>query len=94
LSRRFWGHVALAVVGTLAVVWALTLGASPSIECRGVPMAPGDVCSNAEGTRVQTYDERMDAAQAARPVIGGVGGLVAAFGVGLAVGERRRQPVG
>lgn len=90
MSRRFWAHIALAVVGTVAVVWALTLGASPAIECRGVPMAPGDVCSNAQGTRVQTYAERLDAALAARPVVGGVGAVVAAFGVGLALSERRR----
>ena len=90
MTARFWGHVALAMVGAAAVLWALTLGASPAIECRGLPMGQGDVCSNAAGTKVQTYEERLVAAQAARPVVGGVGAVVAAFGVGLAVAERRR----
>lgn len=89
MSRRFWAHVGLAVVGVAAVLWALTLGAHPTIECRGVEMRPGDVCANAEGTRVQTYEERMTAHQQARPVVGGVGGVLAAFGVGLAVAQRR-----
>lgn len=90
MSRRWWAHVALVVVGVAAVVWAFTLGSSPVIECRGVVMGPGDVCSNAEGTRVQTYEERLDAALSGRLVIGGVGTVLAGFGVALAAAERRR----
>lgn len=90
MTRRWWAHVALAAVGAIVVVWVLTVGANPTISCREVVMHPGDTCSNAEGTRVQTYQERYDAAQQARPVIGGVGALVAAFGAGLAVAEVRR----
>ncbi len=88
--RRWWAHVALAVVGAAALVWALTLGANPTITCRDVVMGPGDTCANAEGTRTQTYEERYVAAQQARPVVGGVGALVGAFGVALAVAEVRR----
>lgn len=85
--RRLWAHVALALVGLLAAGWALTLSAQPTIMCRDDVMAPGDVCSNAEGTRVQTYEERWQAAQSARPVVGGVGAAVAVFGSALAAAE-------
>lgn len=88
--RLFW-HSALTVLGVLAVVWSLTLAASPTIMCREVVMKPGDVCANAEGTRTQTYEERFDAAQNARPVVGVLGGVMAGFGLWLAVSERRRQ---
>lgn len=90
MSRRLWAHIALAVVGVAVVVWALATGLSPRIECRGVPMAPGDVCHNAEGTKVQTYDERLEALQHSTPVMVGTGLVIAAFGVGLALAERRR----
>ena len=88
--RRVWAHAALAIVGAAAVIWALTLGANPTITCGDVVMAPGDVCVNAQGTRQQTYAERVDAAQQARPVIVGVGLLVAGFGAVLGVAELRR----
>lgn len=83
-------HAAVALAGALAVVWALTLGADPVLTCREVVMAPGDVCPNAQGTRSQTYEERLLAVQQARPVVGVVGGLVALFGTALLAGERRR----
>ncbi len=88
--RRLADHLALALVGLAAVIWALTLGADPTIRCREVVMHPGDTCANAQGTRVQTYQERFDAAQQARPVVGGVGVLVGGFGAALAVAEFRR----
>lgn len=90
MTRRFWAHVALATIGAAALLWALTLAAAPTITCRDVVMAPGDVCVNAQGSRQQTYAERFEAAQQARPVIGGVGALVAGFGVALAIVEVRR----
>ena len=83
-------HAALALVGLLAVVWTLTIGAHPQITCRGEVMGPGDVCVNADGGRQQTYEERYAAAQSARPVVGVVGGAVAAFGIALLLMERRR----
>ena len=92
--RALWGHVALIVVGLAAVVWALTLGANPVLTCRDVVMQPGDVCVNAQGTRVQTFEQRMDAAQQARPVVGGVGLVLAGFGTTLAVSQRRRSASG
>lgn len=87
---RLWRHLVLVVVGLGAVVWVLTLGAQPTITCRDVVMAPGDVCANAQGTRVQTYQERLDAARDARPVIGGAGLALAGFGAHLCVAELRR----
>ena len=91
MKRQVWAHVALALVGLAAVVWSLTWGANPTIVCRDVVMTPGDVCVNAQGTRQQTYTERFDAAQHARPVIGGVGALVAGFGVVLAANQVKRE---
>jgi len=90
LSRRFWAHVALAVVGVAVVVWALLTWFNPTIECRGVRMAPGDVCHNAEGTKVQTYDDRLDALRLSTPVMVGTGVVVAGFGAALAVADWRR----
>lgn len=87
--RRLWWHVALAAVGLVGMVWALTVAADPVITCRDVVMHPGDVCANAEGTRTQTWDERYAATQQARPVIGAMGLVVAAFGVVLAVQDVR-----
>lgn len=87
---RILRHLVLVVVGLGAVVWVLTFGAHPTITCRDVVMAPGDVCSNAQGTQVQTYQQRLDAARDARPVIAGAGLAVAGFGAHLCVAELRR----
>ncbi|MFV0451839.1 MAG: hypothetical protein ACK5LS_06285 [Propioniciclava sp.] len=83
-------HGVLALVGVLAVVWALTLGADPEIRCRGAEMAPGEVCTKADGTGEQTWEERYAAVQAARPVVGTLGAGTAGFALALLVGERRR----
>ena len=88
MGRLGW-HLALAAVGLVGLVWALTVAANPVITCREVVMRPGDVCANAEGTRSQTYAERWDAAQQARPVIGVMGLVVAGFGAALAVQDVR-----
>ncbi|MDN5571248.1 MAG: hypothetical protein L0G22_08355 [Propionibacteriaceae bacterium] len=88
---RQLAHAALALAGVLAVVWALTLAVDPVITCRESVMRPGDVCAHSGGGRSQTYEERFEAAQQARPVVGGVGALVAVFGAGLLVAERRRS---
>ncbi len=89
MRRRLLLHVVLGVLGLLGPVWALTLGAHPVVMCHDVVMAPGDVCANAEGTRVQTYQERWDAAQQARPVVGVVGAVVAVFAGGWVGAELR-----
>lgn len=88
---RRLAHAALVLAGVLAVAWALTLGATPTITCRDVVMAPGDTCANARGTRSQTYAERWDAAQGARPVVGVLGVVVAGFGAALYAAERRGE---
>ena len=89
MRRGLWLHAALVVAGLAALLWALTAGASPVITCRGAVMVPGDTCANADGDAVQTYEQRWAAAQQARPVVAGVGVVVAAFGAALAVGARR-----
>lgn len=88
--KRLVAHAAVLVVGLFALAWVFTLGAHPQIACRGVVMGPGDVCVNADGGREQTYEERLAAAQNARPVVGVVGAGVAAFGLALMLHERRR----
>lgn len=72
-----------------AVLWAVLLSANPTIWCRDQVMQPGEVCTNAQGTRVQTYEERWNAAQWARPVVAVVGSAVAGFGLVLYRGGRR-----
>ncbi len=87
-------HAAVIVVGLLVLAYPFTLGANPSLTCRGVPLQPGDVCVKADGSGVQTYEVRANAVRNARPVMVGVGVLVAGFGVVLLVSElkRRRSP--
>ncbi len=89
MRRRLLLHGALAVLGLLGVLWALTLGATPVITCHDAAMRPGDVCANADGTRQQTYQERWDAVQGARPVVAGVGLVVTGFAVALLRAEFR-----
>lgn len=88
MRRKVAAHVALVVVGLAALVWALTAG-TPAITCRDQVMGPGDVCVNAQGTKQQTYEERVAAYHNARPVVGGVGVMLAAFGGALAFAEVR-----
>ena len=87
---RQWAHLALAAAGLVAVLWAVALGANQTIWRRDQVMRPGAVCSNADGTKVQTYEERASAGQWARPVIGVVGAGVTAFAFVLWRGGRRR----
>ncbi len=84
-----WAHLALAAAGLAAVLWAVLLGANPTIWCREQVMHAGQVCSNAQGTKVQTYEERVSAAQWARPVVGVVGAAVTGFALVLWRGGRR-----
>ena len=86
---RQWAHLALAAAGLAAVLWAVVLGAKPTIWCREQVMHAGQVCTNAQGTKVQTYEERVSAAQWARPVIGVVGAGVTAFALVLWRSGRR-----
>lgn len=93
MTGRGWrqsAHLALAAAGLAAVLWAVVLGANPTIWCREQVMQPGQVCSNAQGTKVQTYEERVSAAQWARPVVGVVGAGVTAFALVLWRGGRHK----
>lgn len=83
-------HALLILAGLLIFAYPLTVGASPTLSCRGVPMGPGDTCSKAANAGVQTYEQRMRTARQAKPVIIGVGLLVAAFGTALLVADLRR----
>ncbi|MBK8463443.1 MAG: hypothetical protein IPL36_10505 [Nigerium sp.] len=88
MTRRMLAHAALIVLGLAALVWALTAG-TPHITCRDQVMVPGDICVNAQGTKQQTYEERLAAHHQARPVVGGVGVALAAFGGALAFADVR-----
>ena len=95
---RLVAHVLVVVVGVAAVIGALAMR-EPTVTCRGEVMAPGSVCEHTTMAgefdgRVQTYEERRAASDAARPVIGAVGGLVAVFGVVLLVQNLRRGRLG
>ena len=83
----------MIVAGLLIALYPFTLGASPDVSCRGVPMSPGQTCAKADGSAMETYEKRVTAANAAKPVIVVVGLGVVAFGVALLVGSARRQPV-
>ncbi|HET9648585.1 MAG TPA: hypothetical protein VFP34_10185 [Microlunatus sp.] len=83
-------QVGLIIAGLLIALYPFTLGAHPSITCRGVPMAPGQTCAKADGSAMETYEKRVQAARRARPIIVIVGLGVAAFGVALLMGARRR----
>jgi hypothetical protein len=89
--RGHVAQVALIVAGLLIALYPVTLGASPSLACRGVPMGPGQQCAKADGSAAQTYEDRLRTANSARPVIAVVGLSVAGFGVALLAGRRRRQ---
>lgn len=88
---RLVAQAAVLLVGLLVACYPFTLGAQAEVSCRGVPMQPGDVCRKAGSDAVQTYEQRIRARHAARPVIVGVGVLVAAFGATLTVAEVRRR---
>ena len=84
----------LLLAGLAAVVYALTLGGSPEIRCRGVAMTPESVCVKADGSAGQTYAQRLATRQSARPVVAGVGLLVTGFGTALLVADLRRPTRG
>ena len=92
--RRWLAHALVALLGLLVLAYPFTLGATPDVTCRGATMQPGDSCAKADGSGSQTYEQRARDLRNARPVIAVGGALVAAFGVVLLVGERRRRPTG
>ncbi len=87
--RRTVANLVLVVVGLVIMAYPLTLGAAAPISCRGVLMQPGDVCPKADGSAVQSYEQRAQARRNAVPVILAVGLLVAGFGGALLIMESR-----
>lgn len=83
------GHVILVALGLSAVIWAVAFAGSQTLWCREQVLRPGQVCANAEGTKVQTYEERLRATQLSRPIVAVAGLATAAFGVALWRGARR-----
>ena len=95
--RAVLAHAVVVLLGLLVLAYPFTLGASPSVTCRGETMRPGDVCAKADGTGTQSYEQRAAAVRDARPVLAVGGLLVAGFGAVLLMGELRRPgrpPVG
>lgn len=91
MSRRRWAHLLLGLLGLAAIGWAVVWGADPAVTCRDQVMRPGDICSHAGDDKTQTYEERLEAAQAARPVMGVVGVLMVGFATYLWIGESTRD---
>jgi hypothetical protein len=85
-------HLVLLIAGLVAVAYAVTLGGSAELRCRGEVMAPGSVCVKADGSQGQTYEQRLATRRSAQPVVAGVGVLVTAFGAALLVADLRRRP--
>ncbi|HYP46770.1 MAG TPA: hypothetical protein VEQ66_16410 [Propionibacteriaceae bacterium] len=88
-ARTRLAHAVLICVGLAILLYPLTVGANPTISCRGVRLQPGQSCAKADSSAAQTYEQRRRTAVAARPVIIGVGLLVAVFGAVLLAGDLR-----
>ena len=78
--RHTVANLGLVVVGILIMAYPLTVGTSAPISCRGVIIQPGDVCPKADGSAVQSYEQRAQARRTAVPVVLAIGLLVAGFG--------------
>lgn len=90
--RRTIAHLVLGVLGLAGLGWALVWGASPVITCRDQVMGPGDTCTHAQSqVRIQTYEERLTAAQQARPVVAVASLAVVGLAGWLLVAETRRK---
>ncbi len=94
MSGRRLAHLLLAVAGLLVALYPFTLGADPTVTCRGVELRPGQTCAKADGSAAQSYETRAADARNAAPVIVGVGLLVAAFGAALFVSDVRQGRAG
>ena len=87
-----WAFV-VAALGLAA--WGVVTWTSPSTQCRGVEMGPGDVCQYSSytdtlTTRTQTYEERVATARQSAPVVVALGLAAAGFGLHVAL----RTPAG
>lgn len=82
-----WGFV---LAGLALVAWGVVTVVAPSASCRGVEMQPGDTCSyhardDVNTERLQSYEQRIEAARGQGPTVIVVGALAAAFGVFVAL---------
>ncbi|NLE98551.1 MAG: hypothetical protein GX596_11290 [Propionibacterium sp.] len=79
------------VVAALALTaWGVVSYVNPNLACRGETMGPGDVCHYSsrvqeETTTVQTYEQRLAEARGQTPYVIGLGVIMTAFGVVVAV---------
>lgn len=79
------------VVAALALTaWGVATWVSPSTQCRGVEMDPGDVCryssyTDTETDRTQSYEERVAASRQSAPIVVVLGLATAGFGAVVAV---------
>ncbi|MGA4507052.1 hypothetical protein ACQB6R_04960 [Propionibacteriaceae bacterium G1746] len=81
-------NLALVVVGVLVIAYAGLVMGRGAVTCRGVEMAPGDVCHKSSYTQLQTaqtqtYEQRLEATRSQRPIVAIGGVLVAGFGLFL-----------
>lgn len=86
-------QILVVVAGLVALGWAVLAPIGP-IRCHDQVMGPGDVCAYAslngeDNGKTQTYESRLATERSARPVVGVVGGAVAAFGLVLMRSSRR-----
>lgn len=84
------GLWAFVLAGLVLVAWGVVTVVAPSASCRGVEMQPGDTCSyyardDISTERLQTYEQRIDAAREQGPTVIVLGALAAAFGVFVAL---------
>lgn len=91
MNRRRWAHLLLGLAGLVAIGWAVVWGANPAVTCRDVVMAPGDICTHAGDEKTQTYEDRLAAAQSARPVMGAAGVLIVGFAAYLWISDSTRD---
>jgi hypothetical protein len=97
-GRRWWRAVLDGVIiaaGLTMLIWGIVALAHPAVSCRGVRMAPGDVCHKSSYTAertdtVQTYEQRRRAVAQSRPTVIALGATMTAFGT-VMVYRRFRQ---
>ena len=81
-------HWALVVIGVATVIYGAVWMSRGAVTCRGVEMAPGDVCHRNSYTELntdqtQSYAQRKAAMRQSQPTVIGAGAVLALFGVML-----------
>ncbi len=97
-SWRRVAHLVVAVIGVGVMIWAAVALSHPRISCHGVEMHPGDECATSSFSQVgagkaKTYEELLQNARMAQPLMVGIGALVSGFGIALLVQDVRRDRV-